>query len=65
MCDHVTGSCKCNEYWTGDTCDIDVDECANVTCGTNENCTNNIGENYTCDCVNGAEKESQNKCGNY
>ena len=58
-CDHVTG-CICQNGWSGNTCDIDRDECATMqsSCnGVNKMCVNNPGS-YQCMCINGYQRNS-------
>ena len=44
--------CQCHQGWTGDKCQLDVDECqGNNPCKNGGICTNLRG-NYTCDCSN-------------
>uniref|UniRef100_A0A1A9WF38 EGF-like domain-containing protein n=1 Tax=Glossina brevipalpis TaxID=37001 RepID=A0A1A9WF38_9MUSC len=44
--------CKCNEYFTGDTCDIMVDHCQTNPCANNENCKTFPGQ-FICVCQQG------------
>ena len=48
---HGRAKCLCNEYWTGDECDEDVNECDERTslCLNNGTCLNTPG-NYQCQC---------------
>jgi len=44
--------CQCHQGWTGDKCQLDIDECqGNNPCKNGGTCTNLPG-NYTCDCSN-------------
>jgi len=44
--------CQCHQGWTGDKCQLDIDECqGNNPCKNGGTCTNLQG-NYTCDCSN-------------
>ncbi|XP_059158121.1 uncharacterized protein LOC131942326 [Physella acuta] len=54
-CDNVKG-CICRSNWKGETCEIDVDECALKpgVCPVDHKCTNTEGS-YTCDCPVGFE----------
>ena len=58
ICINTPGSfsCHCAEGWSGDHCDIDVDECENDVGGTTEpacqnrgKCSNSVGS-FTCQC---------------
>ena len=54
-CNHVNGSCTCNEEWQGDKCDVDVDECtatSNACNSTLKECNNTDGS-FTCNCKTG------------
>jgi len=45
--------CQCHQGWTGDKCQLDIDECqGNNPCKNGGTCTNLPG-NYTCDCSSG------------
>ena len=51
--DHVNSfSCACVAGYTGVPCDVDIDECANVTCQNNATCVEGL-DWYRCDCVPG------------
>jgi len=44
--------CQCHQGWTGDKCQLDINECqGNNPCKNGGTCTNLQG-NYTCDCSN-------------
>lgn len=47
-------TCSCPAQWTGDSCEMDVDECAMrpSVCHNGATCTNSLGS-YNCICVNG------------
>ncbi|XP_053372499.1 uncharacterized protein LOC128546249 isoform X2 [Mercenaria mercenaria] len=51
-CDHVNGTCSCNAFYTGDRCELDIDECENnSTCSKpNEGC-DNVRGGYNCSCL--------------
>lgn len=64
VCDHVTGQCMCNEFWTGFHCQNDVNECIkNNICENNMNtgCHNTKG-GFICDCLRGFEKDEHGAC---
>ena len=52
-CDVVTGLCLCLPGWTGNTCNMDVDECDTGAhnCGSNV-CLNTPGS-FNCECEQG------------
>ena len=52
-CHRLTGGyvCTCDAGWTGDDCDLDIDECLSFPCH-NGQCNNEIN-GYTCDCTAG------------
>ncbi|XP_078333705.1 uncharacterized protein LOC111101935 [Crassostrea virginica] len=51
-CHHVTG-CVCEMGWTGETCEVDVDECKSNPCiGDHQTCLNTPGS-YRCECTPG------------
>ncbi|XP_062601606.1 uncharacterized protein LOC134263292 [Saccostrea cucullata] len=57
VCDNVHG-CVCKPGWTGDTCDVDINECENSPCtGPHERCVNAPGS-YRCDCIKGFKNYS-------
>ena len=43
--------CVCAAGFTGDTCEIDIDDCLSLPCLHGGNCTDQVN-NYTCDCSN-------------
>lgn len=60
-CDSVSG-CVCLSGWTGNSCDVDIDECQenpNI-CGTKMVCVNKEGS-YRCDCGKGLQRV-ENSC---
>ena len=56
-CHHVTG-CVCEKGWTGETCEVDFDECKSNPCiGDHETCLNTPGS-YLCECTPGFNKSN-------
>ncbi|VDI73637.1 Hypothetical predicted protein [Mytilus galloprovincialis] len=57
-CDPSRG-CVCNSAWTGDNCDVDVNECDNpgICINGDKTCVNEDG-GYQCNCGSGYEKVS-------
>ncbi len=45
-------TCACVSGYTGDLCDVDINECANNPCINGGTCTNTDGS-FTCTCVPG------------
>ncbi|XP_052236237.1 uncharacterized protein LOC127848005 isoform X4 [Dreissena polymorpha] len=64
-CDTINGTCKCTGNWTGNTCQIDVDECQEDVCkDQNAVCVNTDGS-YACYCKKGFVKDDVTKtCSN-
>lgn len=59
-CHHING-CVCELGWTGETCELDVNECLTSPCqGDHELCLNTPGS-YRCDCTPGFNK-SNDQC---
>ncbi|XP_053372974.1 uncharacterized protein LOC123561094 [Mercenaria mercenaria] len=64
QCENVNGTCLCLSTWTGERCEIDVDEC---TLGTdncnksNEGCHNTEG-GFVCSCFIGFKKDANRTC---
>lgn len=54
---NYTYTCSCIPGYTGDNCNIDIDECEGVICQNFGNCTDLIG-GFQCLCVNGYEGTS-------
>jgi len=46
------GTCACDPGWTGERCEIDIDECASSPCLNGGTCTDQVN-GYTCDCQDG------------
>ncbi|CAL1542064.1 unnamed protein product, partial [Lymnaea stagnalis] len=53
-CDNVNGTCACVNGWKGETCTIDIDECADRSgsCQEHSHCLNTNGS-YICVCDDG------------
>ncbi|XP_059158902.1 mucin-like protein [Physella acuta] len=61
FCDNIKGVCVCNNGWTGDKCDEDVDECRAGKCLENQVCVNTPGS-FQCSCRAGFTLNSAGKC---
>lgn len=62
-CDNVKG-CVCDDGWEGETCNIDIDECASSSQNCNDprrQCVNHLGS-YTCECKVGFTESEQGTC---
>lgn len=58
---HQINGCVCELGWTGETCELDVNECLTSPCqGDHELCLNTPGS-YRCDCTPGFNK-SNDQC---
>ncbi|GFO00271.1 fibrillin-1 [Plakobranchus ocellatus] len=58
-CDNVLG-CRCHDGWTGQSCELDIDECSSQTpnlCPADRLCRNTNGS-YVCDCPVGYQAAS-------
>ena len=61
-CDRVNGTCGCNGKWTGETCDVDVDECQENVCPNSfERCINTQG-GFNCTCPTGYKRNETDTC---
>ena len=64
-CNRTTGQCDCKPYWTGELCDVDVNECSgnSTACNGTQHlgCHNLIG-GYMCDCLRGYTMEDDDTC---
>ena len=45
-------NCDCDNGWSGETCSVDIDECASNPCSSNAVCANNDG-GFSCTCKTG------------
>ncbi|KAH9494588.1 hypothetical protein Btru_019931 [Bulinus truncatus] len=56
-------TCLCVAGWTGDFCDVEVDECSQVPspCGDNMTCVNTQGS-YRCECGSGTRRNTGGQC---
>ena len=66
LCEPVNQMCECKDGWEGNACDIDVDECLNITvCETfnNTGCQNREW-GYDCLCLVGYELQNDTCIGN-
>ncbi|KAH9494589.1 hypothetical protein Btru_019940, partial [Bulinus truncatus] len=56
-------TCLCVAGWTGDFCDVEVDECSQVPspCGDNMTCVNTQGS-YRCECRSGTRLNTSGEC---
>lgn len=54
-CNNTSG-CVCKEGWTGNRCDVDIQECSiSNPCDNLETCIELLGS-YRCDCVTGYQR---------
>ncbi|XP_052809767.1 uncharacterized protein LOC128238182 isoform X2 [Mya arenaria] len=63
-CDEKDGTCFCNKFWDGISCNVDVNECkAQTICGDDplKGCHNTEG-NFSCDCKRGYTLDLFNNC---
>ncbi|WAR07529.1 MEGF6-like protein, partial [Mya arenaria] len=63
-CDEKDGTCFCNKFWDGISCNVDVNECKVQTiCGDDplKGCHNTEG-NFSCDCKRGYKLDLFNNC---
>lgn len=53
----MTGNCSCRSGWEGANCDLDINECLNLSycTGPHETC-HNLNGSAECPCVIGFEK---------
>ncbi|WAR09437.1 HMCN2-like protein, partial [Mya arenaria] len=61
---HSVKGCVCQEGWTGETCDDDIDECLydiNPCSDTYKRCVNTDGA-FRCDCMDGFEETREGLC---
>jgi len=64
-CNHVTGTCECNAFWTGSRCAVDVDECTlgthKCSAANGKYCHNEAG-GFTCSCLRGFTANAAGLC---
>lgn len=62
-CNHVNGSCVCQNGWTGNNCQTDINECdmGSSDCVPNSECENKAGS-YNCECYAGYMMSSNGQC---
>lgn len=62
-CNHITGECACNEFWSGPLCDTDVNECLNKSeCDTPNTVCRNYPGGHECTCTDGYTFDNTNNC---
>ncbi|CAG5865474.1 unnamed protein product [Menidia menidia] len=54
-------TCRCQQAWTGPTCNQDVDECEDNPCPTGSRCVNTRGS-FSCECPLGFDLEDGRTC---
>nr|CAB3233619.1 protein crumbs [Phallusia mammillata] len=53
--------CRCLPGFQGYNCDVNIDDCVNVTCGYNEICIDQV-ETYNCSCLAGFARDRVGNC---
>ena len=48
-------TCQCAVGYTGSTCEVNIDDCASVTCLSNSMCEDRVND-FECVCLSGFEK---------
>ncbi|XP_041662660.1 protein HEG [Cheilinus undulatus] len=64
MCVNLEGyssTCRCQQAWTGPTCNQDMDECERDPCPVGSRCVNTRGS-FTCECPLGFDLEDGRTC---